>query len=213
MKKIMILALALTLAFSFTACGGGGETPPAPEPVGGNGETPSAADSSGESNAAPPAEGRWVLVSTETALYDEDDADVKFSGENGNFEAVVTADGKSGSTSANITEPPSEIFAANLTALQIGGGCSSDFPSDWECNAFIRISGNLFSINNNAGYSHYSVDFGTGGGLDSSNSEIIDISAGYGGPGTEKTAAVTIGLYTYHNNISTTYNYEWQKGD
>jgi len=61
---------------------------------GGNGETSSKADSPNGNNVTPVSEGKWVLVNTQTKLYEEIDDDEKFSGENGKFEAFVTAEGK-----------------------------------------------------------------------------------------------------------------------
>jgi len=208
MKKTMILALVLILALSLAACGGNNppasSSPASNPPSGGGNETASQTDTS-KSTA------KWVLVSTETKLNSETNDDLEFSGENGEFEALVKTADKSGSVSAAIMQPPTEINNGDRIPIQISGNCSNDYPSDWECSAFIRVSGYGFSISDNSTYEHYNVAFGTGGGKETSNSETKEIVAKDGL--TLKTSTITLGLYAYNNNISTTYTYEWQTGN
>ena len=198
MKKIITLVLALVLALSLAACGGGGETPSKTESTDGGGKTQNST-------------GMWVLVNKETTKQGETDY-VKFSGENGSYTIVSTTDNQgSGTATATITEPPSEIKVGDKISFQISGSYTGDFPFIWECSASLGFTKNYFSIENwEPGYNEsYLVKFGTGGDLKSENSETVKLIAEKAGDA-GSTVEIKIGL-SGGGGINTKYTYEWRQ--
>ena len=203
MSSKKILALLLAAAFillTLTGCGNGGGS-----------ETPSKTESPNSGEKPQGNTGMWMLVNTETTKQGETDY-VTFSGENGSYEIISKTDNQgSGTATATITEPPSEIKVGDKISFQISGSYTGDFPFNWECSAYLGFTKNYFTIENwEPGYEEsYRVKFGTGGDLKSENSETVKLTAEMAG-NAGSTVEIKIGL-SGSGGISTKYTYEWRQ--